>query len=161
MASQVDPTEVPAALRAEAQAWQDLLCGDRFDDGALRRRPAPDVWSALEYACHVRDVLAVFVERTRRTLVEDDPRFGWWDHDAAAVAERYNDQDPVVVAAAVVVAADELAVTVEAVPPDAWGRSARRGDGASFTLAGLARFVLHESHHHLRDATVAAGDGRV
>src|SRR5689334_9776852 len=29
-------------------------------EATLRQRPAPDVWSVVEYACHVRDVLLTF-----------------------------------------------------------------------------------------------------
>ena len=32
-------------------------------------------------------------ERVARTLVEDDPEYGWWDHEASAVDEHYNEQD--------------------------------------------------------------------
>ena len=39
----------------------------------LRRRPAAGVWSPLEYACHVRDVYAVYDTRIRRTLTEHEP----------------------------------------------------------------------------------------
>ena len=49
----------PAAIRDNAAAL-----GGRA--GRARRaatRPAPDVWSPLEYACHVRDVHRVFAER--------------------------------------------------------------------------------------------------
>ena len=42
------------------------------DADALRHRSAPDVWSPLEYACHVRDVLGVQRERMLRTQAEDE-----------------------------------------------------------------------------------------
>ena len=61
-------------------------------------RPAPDVWSPLEYACHVRDVCRVFTGRLHRMLTEDDPAFENWDQDATAVADEYASQDPRVVA---------------------------------------------------------------
>jgi hypothetical protein len=38
-------------------ALADLLPG--LAEEALRRRPRPGVWSPVEYACHVRDVLLV------------------------------------------------------------------------------------------------------
>ena len=57
-------------------------------------RPRPDVWSPLEYACHVRDVHLLFAERLRLMLAEDDAEFANWDQDATAVEERYDLQDP-------------------------------------------------------------------
>jgi len=49
----------------------------RTPDGekALRRRPEPDVWSALEYACHVRDVMLAQRERLFLAVIEDCPSF--------------------------------------------------------------------------------------
>ena len=60
----------------------------------VRARPAPDTWSALEYACHTRDVLSVFNRRVLLMVAEDRPELGWWDHEAAADDEAYNAQDP-------------------------------------------------------------------
>ena len=42
-------------------------------------RPAPQVWSPLEYACHVRDLLGVFAARVELMLTEDLPTFENWD----------------------------------------------------------------------------------
>jgi hypothetical protein len=39
------------------------------------------------------------------------------------------------------------------VPPDGWSRTATRREDETFTVAGLARFALHESRHHRADAT--------
>ena len=47
----IDVADVPALVRANAIRWRAVLA--RPDVG---RRPRPDVWSPLEYACHVRDV---------------------------------------------------------------------------------------------------------
>src|SRR5215475_12903565 len=41
----------------------------------LRTRPETGVWSALEYACHVRDVFLVQRDRLYTALVEDTPTF--------------------------------------------------------------------------------------
>lgn len=51
---------------------------DRFtgasDSALVRERPSPAVWSALEYAAHVRDVVAFYAERIDRVLNEERPR---------------------------------------------------------------------------------------
>ncbi len=122
------------------------------DLGALvRRRPQPDVWSALECACHVRDVLALFVVRTGQTLAEDNPTYTWWDHDAAVDDDRYNEQGPSAVVDDLAANASAYAAALRSVPDDAWDRTGERRDGVVFTVAGLGRFALHEGSHHLLD----------
>lgn len=130
---------------------------ERRADGKdlLRTRPEAPVWSALEYACHLRDVLALFTERVERTLQEDRPELGWWDHEAAVEEQRYFEQDPGAVAGQIAGNADDLADALRRVPKDGWQRPATRL-GRKFTVAGLARFALHEGYHHLMDAERAA-----
>lgn len=159
-----DPTAVPVdelakAVQADGVAWGEWLTeADADPEVKVRARPDTGVWSPLEYACHVRDVLALFVDRVTLALEEDDPELGWWDHEAAAVDERYNAQDPAEVAEQLTEAALDLARVLAAVPDDGWARTARRREGESFTVAGLGRFALHESRHHRADAAGELAD---
>ena len=57
----VDPHDVAGMLRANAASWRDVLTVRSTEE--LRRRPDPSTWSALEYACHVRDVCRIFHQR--------------------------------------------------------------------------------------------------
>ncbi len=91
---------IPPWMRSDARAFVAKLA--QFDEGAVRRRPAPTVWSPLEYACHVRDVLRVQTGRIELALREIDPVFVPMARDDRAVDERYNEQDPVAVAGEVV-----------------------------------------------------------
>jgi hypothetical protein len=141
------------ALRHEAEAWAALLAGT--GDDHLRARSG-ESWSALEYAAHTRDTLAVFAGRIERVRLEDDPQLGWWDHEAAAVDERYNEQDPGVVAAALVGNARALADLLAAIGGEEWGRTATRRAGERFTIEGMGRFALHEARHHRADAERAS-----
>lgn len=146
----VAPGDLPDALREEAGRWESLLVA--ADDTAVRRRPEDGTWSALEYGGHVRDVLSVMTERVARTLVEDDPEYGWWDHEASAVDEHYNDQDPVAVAGDLAANAAWMAGTLALVEGDEWDRRGTRRGAERFTVAGLGRFTLHELAHHRFDA---------
>lgn len=143
--SVTDPA-LGAALRATSGRWRRVL----GRDGA-RQRPEPDVWSPLEYACHVRDVHRLFTGRVRRMLDVDDPRFVNWDQDAVAVADRYWAQDPPAVAVELEAAADAAAATYDAVAPGAWPRTGRRSNGAAFTISSIGRYHLHDVLHHLFD----------
>ena len=117
------------------------------DIADLRRRPAPDVWSPLEYACHTRDVIAVFKERPPSG---NDPgqQLGWWDHDAVVVDSRYNEQESSSPRrwrqrSPVRSGTSDLA-------PAQWDAAAERRPGERF-IEGW-RAVLHEMVHHRRDA---------
>jgi hypothetical protein len=149
-ASAVDKGELGAQLALEAAQWTRLLSAT--DVGVLRRRPSPEVWSALEYGAHVRDVVAVFTERIGRVLTETQPTFGWWDHDAAVVDERYNEQEPDDVACALEANAEALAAVLSRVEGAGWSRMGTRRDGEVLTVAAFARFALHEVRHHRYDA---------
>ncbi|MGI9624721.1 MAG: DinB family protein [Acidimicrobiales bacterium] len=117
----------------------------------LRTRPTPATWSAIEYGCHVRDVLSLFGRRVELALLAHRPEFVVWDHEAAVAAHHYAEQDPSAVADDIEVAAAELAATAQRLPPAALARSGTR-DGVEFTVGGLIRFALHEMLHHLEDA---------
>lgn len=139
----------PAAI-ASIDAWDHFLAG--ADDVRLRTYPARGVWSPIEYALHVRDMLRVFADRIHAALTEDNPTVASFDHEPAASAERYNDLPVEVVAADLRSQATRLAAILGAVDEAGWTRTAVRDGVDRFTVHGMACFALHESHHHLLDA---------
>jgi len=116
-----------------------------------RDRPAPDVWSVLEYGCHLRDVGRIFGARLTLMLDEDDPQFANWDQDETAVVDRYDRQDPAVVAVELVASLGGLADGYDAVLPDQWARKGYRSNGSIFTVESLGRYMVHDLVHHAWD----------
>jgi len=156
-----DPARVTAdrlgeLVRDNATTWEAVLGAA---DVAVR--PAPGVWSVLEYSCHVRDVHRIFDERLRLMLDEVDPQFANWDQDATAVAEGYAHQDATVVASDLLDAAATVADRYDAVPPDAWSRRGFRSNGSEFTVASLGRYHLHDLVHHAWDVRAAVARATV
>lgn len=149
-AQAVDVSQTGEAVRANARAWQQVLAGD-----GVRVRPESQTWSPLEYACHVRDVFALFDQRLHRMLDEDDPLFANWDQDETAIAERYHEQDPKAVSNELMVTAERIADSFDALTSEQWTRPGRRSDGASFTVDSFARYFLHDPLHHLWDVEPA------
>lgn len=139
-------TDVAAMLRDNAEAWGPVLTGP-----GLTERPNDSTWSTLEYAAHVRDVFALYLTRLQFMLAEDDPLFPNWDQDATAIEEKYNEQDPAIVSAALVERARALADAFDEVPDDAWQRPGRRSDGVAFTIETFAKYFIHDPVHHLWD----------
>ena len=93
----VPDAEVADKLRSFGRRYRAPLSrgrpGETLDD-LLRAHPEPDAWSALEYACHVRDVLAEQRGRLAQALAEDVPTFAPMGREQLVVDERYNEQDP-------------------------------------------------------------------
>jgi hypothetical protein len=135
-------------ILANATAWRRALAAPD-----VAERPRPDKWSALEYACHVRDVFRLYDYRLGLMLTEDDPLYPNWDQDETAVRERYGEQDPATVTWQLSEAAQALAARFTAVSGDQWLRKGRRSDGASFTVETFGRYFIHDLVHHLYDVT--------
>jgi len=115
------------------------------------RRPAPATWSPLEYACHVRDVHRLFQQRLELMLEQDNPTFANWDQDETALAERYWEQDPAVVATEVTESGADLADAYTRVGEGDWARTGARSNGSTFTVDSLGRYLLHDLFHHVWD----------
>lgn len=148
-AGEVDPGAVAERAFVAAEEWVQIL----QSHPAVEARPAPGVWSPLEYGCHVRDVYRIADARIASMLAEDAPRFPNWDQDETAVLERYADADAEEVAVELEEAAQALVARVQGVGPADLVRTGLRSDGAEFTVASLSQYVLHDVVHHLWDVT--------
>lgn len=142
------PGLVGARLRDAATRWQAVLARP-----GVTVRPEPDVWSPLEYACHVTELSQVFTTRLEQMLADYDPTFGNWDGEQAAVTGDYNARDPRAVASAIDAALGRAGGLFDQLDADAWQRPGIRGDGKRFTITTLADYWLHEVHHHLADVS--------
>ncbi len=138
--------QVGDMIRNAAAQWPPLLQHDH-----VATRPSNDRWSALEYACHVRDVFRLYDERLLLMLTQDDPLFPNWDQDTAAIERRYAEQDPAQIAGELSEAGARLADRFDSVAGPGWERTGRRSDGATFTVETLARYMIHDAVHHIYD----------
>ena len=121
------------------------------DADGVRDRPSDGVWSALEYACHVRDLLGVFEHRVRGTVKTPGMELTVWDVDASAVNDAYNEQVPVLVVEEMATMARSFVGVLAELDTTSWDTVADRR-GEPFTIRDMARFVLHELIHHRWDA---------
>jgi hypothetical protein len=148
-ASSIAREEVADLIRDNAHAWQEVFTS-RED---LRERLRPDIWSPLEYGCHVRDVFRLYDYRLGLMLNEDDPTYPNWDQDSTAVEEHYAEQDPQQVIIELFLAAQALAASFAKLEDEQWERTGNRSDGARFTVESFARYLVHDPVHHLHDVT--------
>ena len=144
-----DDAALLAALRSLGPRWRSLLgtAGPR-----LRVRPEPDVWSAIEYAAHSRDITGLHVFGVEQALTLDEPAFPAIAADELieSAAAGYGDADPDAVLDALEANADRLAQLAEDAGSDAWSRGLTIGADRS-DVRRLLEHALHDSSHHLVD----------
>jgi hypothetical protein len=119
----------------------------------LTTRRRPDQWSALEYACHVRDVLLMQRDRIYVALVEEEPSFKPMYREQRVAFDRYNEQAPEVVSAQLLMAAAMLAHSFDGLADDQWDRPLIYGfpESSRQTVEWVGHHTLHELVHHQAD----------
>ena len=150
----VDVRQLPGIVDDLGARWVPVLA-----EPSAGRRPAPQVWSPLEYGAHVRDVFDLFAARARLIREQDEPRFANWDQDVTARESRYWEADPAQVSAQLVVAAGVAAAAFDAVADAEWDRKGFRSNGSEFTLRTLGLYFAHDVVHHLHDVGAPVGAG--
>ena len=144
-----DNASLIEALSALGGSWRRLL----VDAGAdLRTRPAPEVWSAIEYAAHSRDITALHCFGVEQALTGTEPVYPaiMADDLIASAATTYKEEDPQLVADALDAEAGRLASMAAGAPDDAWEFGLTVGEDRS-TVRGLLEHALHDSMHHIDD----------
>jgi hypothetical protein len=128
---------------------------DGADPADVRRRPRAEVWSPLEYACHVRDVLLVQRERVLAARRTDRPVFEPMGRDERVDHDGYGLQDPAAVARQMADAAAMFANVLARLDESDWDRTVVYGypARAERTLRWVAVHTVHEMRHHLADAS--------
>jgi hypothetical protein len=156
------PADMPDSVRGFARKFRAPLTrglpGEDLD--ALLRTRTPDGgWSALEYGCHVRDAFLLTAHRIAKAVDQDHPTFRVGDREAAVSERDYNGQDPTAVVDELAAAAEALATTLAAVPPDGWDRTGVAGQYV-ISVSWMGRNAIHEGTHHLLDIARAVRGAR-
>ena len=120
---------------------------------AVRTRPEPSVWSALEYACHVRDALLVQRERVLLAQVEERPSFAPMYRDERVSFAGYRDEQPEDVADHLAVAAALVGRVLDGLTAPQRARVCiyNYAVATERDVAWLGRHSAHEAWHHLGD----------
>ena len=147
-ASRPSTSEFAAIFSSWPDQWREVL---ERDDVSVR--PAPKVWSPLEYACHVRDVLALTDFRLRLMLDHDNPVFANWDQDETALESEYPHADPSAVGEAIAANTSTVVAILDGLDGSAWSRPGVRSNGSLFTIESFSRYILHDPIHHYWDVT--------
>jgi hypothetical protein len=149
--------DLVGAVRSLGPRWA-VLVDDAGDD--LRSRPAPGVWSAIEYAAHTRDIVALHVVGVEQALTREEPVHPEFAEGFAdSVADSYSAEDPNAVVEELTVQADRLATVAEAAGPAEWGHGLTIGVNRT-DVRRLLEHALHDAVHHLDDVERGLGQLR-
>ncbi len=150
-ATRLTTADATTALRSFGRRWKEMF--EDVPEDLLRARPSPDRWSALEYAAHTRDTIAMNSWGMNEVLKGESPSFPEIQPDppaAVAADHGYNALDPSTVVGELGANAERMAARAERELPEHWGRTGTIG-GAEVDADYLLKHVVHELSHHLRD----------
>jgi len=120
-----------------------------FSPDAVRRPPRPGKWSAIEIACHLRDVDRVYAERVTKAAFSERPVFWVMDNDRVAQSLRYREADPASVLKEARRRREDLLLLLRALPHRAWSRAGLHPRRGEITIERLASELAGHDEHHL------------
>jgi len=118
-------------------------------DEVLRCKPAPEKWSMLEIACHLRDVEAFFVERYGKLASHDRPQLRTIKQDELAVKLRYNEDDPAGALREFQRLRGESVDLLSALSHRSWQRGGIHPTRGTVTIAWTAEHAVEHDANHL------------
>ena len=143
----MDRTEVTANLRQLPDLIEGALHG--LSDDELRRRPSPDVWSALEVCCHLRDSAQEEGVRVRRLVEEDGPTLATYDQEAWARERNYQREDIRRLRTALRAFLGGLAYQLEGLSDPQWERGGTHPESGPVTVRSRAELEVEHAQAHL------------
>lgn len=125
-----------------------------FSAEALRRPPQPGKWSAIEIACHMRDIDRLYAERVSKMAFSERPSL--WMMDNAVVAEklRYREAEPAGVLKEQRRRREALVSLLHALPHPSWQRPGLHPRRGEITIEKLCEVIADHDRDHL--AQIAA-----
>jgi hypothetical protein len=141
---------VPVDIRERVAEVVAIL---RYRDVDLRTRRRPNVWSPLEYGCHLRDVLLVQRERVLAARRVDRPDCLSMGRNERVEHDGYAKQEPEDVARQLADVAQLFGNVLAQLGADDWDRAVvyHYPETHERSLRWVAVHTLHEAHHHLLD----------
>jgi hypothetical protein len=146
--SATPPREVPVALVSLAMDISDSIRSIGGD--GLRRRPAPTVWSPVEYLGHLRESMAFHRWLIERALSEDNPHIPTVDPDDSVAQAEYIAAEHEELIAQFDRRIRRLCEALNSLDDADAARTLTLGH-RQIAVALIARSGWHECHHHLHD----------
>ena len=127
--------------------FENVIAGVSDEDMRMLR-DGEEGWTTLEVLCHLRDYEAVFLQRVRMTVQQDNPVLPSPDPEILVFEKSYNEDDPQTVLADWKKLRQEQHGFLSACADDAWERPAKHPRRGAFTLHDqLFLTVWHDTNH--------------
>ena len=150
-----NPLRSPEAIVSALETFPEELSRAVFgnDDPEALMRPASDGgWGVVEVLPHLADWEEIYLERLRRTAVEEHPYLAGFDDSLWSIERDYRGQDP---RESFERFSDLRAATVEflkSLPAESWTRAGEHGYYGEVTLQWLADHICDHDQEHLQQA---------
>lgn len=152
-------------IKKRAAAFENLESGPKklaeltkkLDDRVLRRKPAPDKWSAMEVVCHLRDIEKLWADRLVKAAFSEKPAFYMLEVDDLAVKNRYNTQDLGAALKEFARLREDNLRLLRALPAGQWQRSGIHPKRGEITIERIVEIMIgHDQSHSEQIAKAVA-----
>jgi hypothetical protein len=127
------------------------------DDQALRRRPEPGAWCALEVVGHLIDKMAIWQARVEAIASHEQPHLDLYDQDALVEAQSYRTARLGDLLEQLTASCAAFAGTVRVLPEEAVRRTGFHPDYGQITLRQCIEIPLASVGPHLSQLRAALG----
>ncbi|MEY2566777.1 MAG: hypothetical protein QOE35_1306 [Actinomycetota bacterium] len=141
------------SLLAATGAWWEMALNG-IDEADLNRRPAPTVWSVLEYGIHTALVLAMIREGVEVIMGTDGVALPAIPDGANAAADDADAElDPHAVVADLAREGNAIAALAKDADRATWTNTGTLPDGTVIQAAALYVHAAHDASHHQMDVS--------
>ena len=156
--AQTEQAEWASQIRAIPDTFYNAL--QTGQEQAIRHRPAPGEWSALEVMGHMIDKMQHWSNRVERILLEEQPALPLYDQDAEVREHAYQNANPEALYDQLQQACEHFAAQVASLPSPALQRKGIHAEYGPMTLRQCIEAPLASVPEHLaqlRAAQTATG----
>ncbi len=127
----------------------------REDEPAIRYRPAPGEWSAIEVVGHMVDKMRHWSRRVERVLKEEQPTLPGYDQDAEVREYDYQHADANTLFEQLQQQCEHFATLIESIPTSELERKGIHGEFGNMTLRQCIEAPLKSVPEHLEQLKAA------
>ena len=130
----------------------------KLEDAVLRRKPAPDKWSAMEVVCHLRDIEKLWADRLVKAAFSEKPAFYMLEVDDLAVKNSYNTQDLGAALKEFARLREDNLRLLRALPAGQWQRSGIHPNRGEITIERIVEIMIGHDRGHRDQILTAVGN---